>query len=612
MAPEVPSEIYDQMIDMWSFGCVVYFLLTSLKPFDEGDCGGDDPATIRKYVFPFWPRISSRNFQAGDTRIPGDQIIARGIRNSANHFLGSLIIADPTKRLSALNALSHDWITERTQRTPQYSALLYGDLPLTCLLSRHEASGNGDWLPSYTPRAWQIILRAAAASGNAALVDRAIRQIPKVYNFTYVIPKWPMVPALLGAATIGELKIVATLLRRLAPVERSHLLLLKACKAALNGRHHPVVQFLWPALSLRDRAWDRQLILDIVCFATAPFLHDVINYWKLLNPPNRNGLVWISDSSAVPTAFSYYFQGMLESVAERGSLGNLEVLLKAKPMWNLVPGPELLSAITVGDCDKVKLLFESYQLQSDSSSTPHSLFAKALTHASLLGHIEIVKYLVEWGVVPDNEAIEVAAEKHNTAICRYLVEKRGLDVLIYIPSIAFPHCGLPFLKWLCSNLLDSSYPWDLTAHVYEAAYVGDQDMVTWLLAKADGTAIKGPCMVAAFRGASERGHISVVEHLCHQYAAADVVEAWVGAATGGHVEVLELLLANNPNPPKKTLIAALAAAVDSRRLGAVLQLLCAGACINKVHAGKKEYRDKAIEELMHHLGSGQLSIATHG
>lgn len=60
-APEKQSGIYGEKVDMWSVGCVVFYLLTSLDPFsDQDDVNNKNPnrrypfpSAIRKFIFPF-------------------------------------------------------------------------------------------------------------------------------------------------------------------------------------------------------------------------------------------------------------------------------------------------------------------------------------------------------------------------------------------------------------------------------------------------------------------------------------------------------------------------------------------------------------------------------
>lgn len=168
---------------------------------------------------------------------------------------------------------------------------------------------------------------------------------------------------------------------------------------------------------------------------------------------------------------------------------------------------------------------------------------------------------------------------------------------------AIPHCGLPYLEWLCSSPFTQTYPGDLVSHL------GDREMVVWLLVKTRGTSVESASVAAAFLGASERGRVEIVELLCNQYVSVDVMEAWVvGAATGGHIEVLELLFSKNPNPAKQTLMFALSAAVRSNHFGTVLQLLCAGARADNSQGGMLLTDcDGAIADLLRNFGSSQLS-----
>lgn len=92
VAPEVlRSKGYDERVDMWSIGVVLYILLGGYAPFDE-PAGKLAAAIMRgKYEFHYdcWSHISSE----------------------AKSLIGSLLDVNPKSRWSAEEALESNWMT---------------------------------------------------------------------------------------------------------------------------------------------------------------------------------------------------------------------------------------------------------------------------------------------------------------------------------------------------------------------------------------------------------------------------------------------------------------------------------------------------------------------
>eukprot|EP01104_Vermistella_antarctica_P018172 TRINITY_DN6644_c0_g1_i1.p1 TRINITY_DN6644_c0_g1~~TRINITY_DN6644_c0_g1_i1.p1 ORF type:complete len:429 (+),score=87.28 TRINITY_DN6644_c0_g1_i1:205-1491(+) len=106
MAPEVDSvrqSHYGLAADLWSVGVVVYLLLCGYCPFDDTN-SMRLKMKIRKgdvvYHSPYWDQVSP----------------------CARDFVGALLTVDPEQRLSATQALSHEWLTNE----PRESAALVG------------------------------------------------------------------------------------------------------------------------------------------------------------------------------------------------------------------------------------------------------------------------------------------------------------------------------------------------------------------------------------------------------------------------------------------------------------------------------------------------------
>lgn len=620
-APEQHTGIYNEKVDMWSVGCIVYFLLTALNPFcDQDDREIADPTRkyplpllVKQYTFPFWPRLRRHKFNTSSTkpRPPGDQILVPEVSNTANDFLKHLIVRKPSARMSAHEALKHTWIC-RDGANPLNSALEQGDLPLSRLLAKHDRRYNHIWEESLSPAICQIVIRVAAANGHYGLVTQAMCGIPTDYEFTHRISGWPVKPALVGAATIGNLRITEVLCANLQQAERSDRIRLEACQAALHGSHSEVADYLWQRISDRDRVWGRQVNLDIARYGTTALLEKAIQQLKGHNGPCEKGILDKIDPGSDGSAYEQFFSGMVECAAEHGNINNVEVFSKTPPSPDKgIPSEALLKATRAGHFDVVMLLIGCYPVEMEATSAQYKLFSTALTEASFYGHIEVARSLVTRGVVPTQQMIDLAAERNYSKIFQYLLETlihaySHEEVAMSIKPDAVPHCGLPLLKWLCLNRLDRSLPGDLVSHVRNASRFGDVEVVKWLLEKAHGTEDSEAAMSSAFVGASEGGHVEIVSFLCSKEIDINVniKEAWKGAAKRGHIGVLEILLSKNPTPTPHIYGAALEAAVERNCLGAVMQLLCAR---TRANGGRRKIPQlqcqKFITDLVRDFGS---------
>ena len=101
---EVRSRRYDSSCDMWSVGVIVYILLSAAPPF-YGTTDAEMNRRVKQgsYSFPdkYWSHIST----------------------AAKGFISRLLTVDPTKRMSAAEALQHDWIVSIGSYTNDLFAL---------------------------------------------------------------------------------------------------------------------------------------------------------------------------------------------------------------------------------------------------------------------------------------------------------------------------------------------------------------------------------------------------------------------------------------------------------------------------------------------------------
>eukprot|EP00040_Diaphanoeca_grandis_P033459 m.205158 g.205158 ORF g.205158 m.205158 type:complete len:661 (-) comp32906_c4_seq2:26-2008(-) len=103
MAPEVVMKNYTEAADMWSFGAVIYMMLTGELPI----CGSSDRQTLQNI---YNLTIKPKDFGKIVNRVPG----VRVSQNCAD-FVTALMNVNVKKRLTTTQAFAHPWITTNSE-----------------------------------------------------------------------------------------------------------------------------------------------------------------------------------------------------------------------------------------------------------------------------------------------------------------------------------------------------------------------------------------------------------------------------------------------------------------------------------------------------------------
>ena len=140
---KVQGSPYDQAVDMWSLGVVLYILLCGFPPF-YGDDDAQMFALIRdgQYAFP--------------EDIDGYKTTWKGVGEPAKQLIRQLLCIDPAQRLSSSGVLNHEWVKAKTGRSPR-----------SWVGKMRERSASGVWRKS----------AEGVAQPNTEKVDRGAGQV---------------------------------------------------------------------------------------------------------------------------------------------------------------------------------------------------------------------------------------------------------------------------------------------------------------------------------------------------------------------------------------------------------------------------------------------------
>ncbi|PWN17990.1 putative calmodulin-dependent protein kinase type 1 [Microstroma glucosiphilum] len=110
MAPEIFKKSgHGKPVDMWAIGVISYFLLAGYTPFDR-DSTAQEMQAIVNGDYAFEP-----------------EVYWQGVSPSARDFINKLLTVDPSKRMTASEALEHQWLsTDAAKQEGEQKDLLPG------------------------------------------------------------------------------------------------------------------------------------------------------------------------------------------------------------------------------------------------------------------------------------------------------------------------------------------------------------------------------------------------------------------------------------------------------------------------------------------------------
>ncbi|KAF9303280.1 hypothetical protein BGZ74_004046 [Mortierella antarctica] len=106
MAPEIFQKSgHGKPVDMWALGVITYFLLCGYTPFDRQN-SMDEMHAILNAEYQFAPME-----------------YWQGVGETAKSFVNGLLTVDPSRRMTAAEALQHPWLAQSALRRQQESQL---------------------------------------------------------------------------------------------------------------------------------------------------------------------------------------------------------------------------------------------------------------------------------------------------------------------------------------------------------------------------------------------------------------------------------------------------------------------------------------------------------
>jgi len=125
VAPEVLKNVpYDQAVDCWSVGVILYVLLSGTPPFSDEN---------QSELF--------RKIRMGDWSFEGKEEW-NGISQNAKDLISGLLVTNPIQRLTAEQALQFDWLKDEVKEEKKLAATTKQDPPQASVRETNEASFN--------------------------------------------------------------------------------------------------------------------------------------------------------------------------------------------------------------------------------------------------------------------------------------------------------------------------------------------------------------------------------------------------------------------------------------------------------------------------------------
>ncbi|KAF9952119.1 hypothetical protein BGZ70_000721 [Mortierella alpina] len=134
MAPEIFQKSgHGKPVDMWALGVITYFLLCGYTPFDRQN-SMDEVHAILKAEYEFTPVE-----------------YWQGVSDMAKSFVSRLLTADPSRRMTAAEALQHPWLAQAAQPSQSMAQQQEQAAPMEMDQSDQEQQGHRGEMDGVVP-----------------------------------------------------------------------------------------------------------------------------------------------------------------------------------------------------------------------------------------------------------------------------------------------------------------------------------------------------------------------------------------------------------------------------------------------------------------------------
>ena len=176
------SKPYDQAVDLWSLGVLLYIMLSGRHPFERPPANERDRKNGDDGTGAMMANILAANYSF-------DSAQWNGISGRARQLVTQLLEPDPTKRLTAAQLLAHSWVrgedvperplpdtVERLRAFKTASTAIHGSLLMAALLHQEgvreqlaaeklKRPGMGSWFSSGSSATKAAVLRRSTTEG---------------------------------------------------------------------------------------------------------------------------------------------------------------------------------------------------------------------------------------------------------------------------------------------------------------------------------------------------------------------------------------------------------------------------------------------------------------